>query len=54
LISRDLASDSDCRAIQFLEPVLKAHRGQFVAAGVERERLKYLGAGFAKLNVQFP
>lgn len=53
LISYDLAGHADRGTIQFLKPVLKAYRGQFVAAGAERDRLQHLGTGFAKLDMQF-
>ena len=53
LVAGNFACDAHGGAIQFFEPVLEADRGQFVAAGVEGQRLQNIGAGFAKLDMQF-
>ena len=53
LVARDFARDAHGRAVQVFEPVLQADRGQLVAAGVKRQRLQNICAGFAKLDMQF-
>ena len=51
-VPRDLLRDADGGAVQVLEPVLEADRRELVAAGVEGQRLEYLGARLAELDVQ--
>ena len=53
LVARDFTRDADGGAVQIFEPVLQADGGQFVAAGIKRQRLQDIGAGFAKLDMQF-
>ena len=53
LVAGDFTGDSDGGAVEVFEVVVEADRGELVAAGVKRQRLQDVGAGFAKFDVQF-
>jgi hypothetical protein len=48
-----LPGDANGGAVQFFDAVTHADGGEFIAAGVEGERLENFGAGVAKFAVQF-